>query len=132
MEYKESLKGILINMQRKYNKINEIHDLTKELENALHRNDNVSMNMVLAMRQQAMLDVDKIDADTNMRIRNMIPEEALRVRKFINQENIEFNIQEERLISDLNGKIKRALQNIIIIDKVLNKKVGKKDSFYAN
>ena len=45
---------VMVLLQRRYNDIREIHKLTKELAEALARNDDVSTSMILQMRAEEM------------------------------------------------------------------------------
>ena len=49
---------LMILLQRKYSSIREIDRLTKELEDAFARNDDVSAAMLLEMRAEEMAKVD--------------------------------------------------------------------------
>ena len=59
----EILNQILFNLQAKYGKINQLMDLTKELDKAACAKDTVSFGMVLDMRQKVMDAVDHIDVE---------------------------------------------------------------------
>lgn len=133
MDIKEALLSILINLQKKYNKLNEVLDLTKQMETALQRNDQVSFRMVLVMRQDVMIQIDKIDETTKILLQ-AIPQD---ICKIINRQMCSESKQaspesiEEKKIGELYAKIQRLLEKIITIDCVMNKKIAGKDSYYA-
>lgn len=132
MDIKEALLSILINLQKKYNKLNEILELTKEMETALQRNDQVSFRMVLIMRQDVIVQIDKIDAVTKMLLQT-IPQDICKIiKRQLCQESKQATpeSQEEKKIGELYGKIQRLLQKVIVIDQVMNKKMAGKDSYY--
>lgn len=133
MDMKEALLSILINLQKKYNKLNEVLDLTKEMETALQRNDQVSFRMVLVMRQDVMIRIDKIDATTKILLQ-AIPQDICKViNRQMCHESKQANpeSEEEKKIGELYAKIQRLLEKIITIDRVMNKKIAGKDSYYA-
>lgn len=49
------MERIMILLQRKYGAIQEIHRLTKELEEVVNRNDGISVAMVLQLRGDEMV-----------------------------------------------------------------------------
>ena len=53
------MKKIMILLQRKYSSIREIANLTKELEGAFARNDEVSATMLLQMRADEMEKIER-------------------------------------------------------------------------
>ena len=58
MQMELDMTKLMILLQRKYSSIREIDRLTKELEDAFARNDDVSAAMLLEMRAEEMAKVD--------------------------------------------------------------------------
>ena len=62
MEEKQLLQQIAISLQKRYNGLIEIENITKQLQDALQFNDVVSIRMLITMRQQEMDSIDQINA----------------------------------------------------------------------
>lgn len=55
---------IAINVRKKYNKISELLDLTKQMADSLQRNDMISFEVLLNMRTDVILDIEDISNKT--------------------------------------------------------------------
>lgn len=132
MQLEEALLSILVSQQKKYNKVNELLDLTKEMETCLGKNDQVSFQMLMLMRQQVMLDIDKIDGLRNVLFHGM-PVEFREKAKYAMSKEAKVEMLESKQeiqIAELSAKIQRFLERIISIDRVMNQKIGGKESYY--
>lgn len=123
---------IMIGLQKKLSKMNEILDLTKQMDDALQRNDPVSLQMVLEMRQGVMMEVDEIDYEAHSLLERMAEEERNKILDILAMKQEAIEIFELKKIDELNRKIKAVLKQTITIDKHLNMKIGENNSFYAN
>lgn len=69
----EILSQILSNLRVRYDKINQLMNLTKELDAVSKNGDTVSVGMILDMRQKVMDLVDDIDRE-NRRLIGKLPD----------------------------------------------------------
>ena len=67
-EYRPVYKEILTTLQKKYNYMTEVCRLTGEIEEALKRDDRISTQMLLAMRQEELDGIKKCDKDLHLLI----------------------------------------------------------------
>lgn len=126
MENSEELTSILINLQKKYNVINEIFNLTKEMEKAVQTSDNVALSMILDMRQDNMEAVDRLD-NLNSQIKSFLDNDTRNRLNFILSPEADSPEEEksiDRLIFDANRRIISLVKQIIVIDNVLKKKIS--------
>lgn len=128
----DRFKVIIINMQKKYNLLSEIMNLTKDMAESISRNDDVSLQMLIAMRQEAMVKADECDQIVIKSMGMFDPDERKNIKLYVNASKSSEHNQnsEEAKIYEIAGKNKRILKKIIEIDQIINKKMGGKESFY--
>lgn len=129
---KTAFTGILLNLQKQYNKVNELQDVTKQMAECLQRNDLYSFRLLMKMRTEIMLELDEIDFARENILHSLPEKDAEMVKSVMTQE-----VQEATLISsdlqrmnDIYKKIKRNLQTTVQFDKAINLKIGREHSFY--
>ena len=121
----ELLMEVLSQSRKKYGCVSEIGRMTKELAEALSRNDKVSAQLLLEMRGEEMAKADT--CEKNIRL------ECLLYRKGEYGKPEEESGQEAFLvkqINDVNTKIRDILKNAITVDKVVSKRMAGEESFY--
>ncbi len=122
--------------QRKYRYIAEIQRITKELGDALSRNDRVAAELLLVMRKDEMTGADQCDKNIALLQESLQGEQRQLVAACL-QGHKELLPGEDQgrqwldKIYDLQGKIKSILQDTIQRDRVMNRKVAGENSFYA-
>ena len=125
---------VAINLQKKYTKVNEIYNITKQIEESLYRNDYISLKIIIDMRTDVMLEVDDIDYEREILINNFTDDkkEFLRslMQKGLNQDNIKDSSYFK--INELYMKINRELEKIISLDKILNLKIASENTYYKD
>lgn len=127
------LKKAMIFFQRRYNFIREIDRLTNELSDAMARNDEVSVALVLQMRADEMA---KFDECTNeiWQMSN-ISRDALRKIRILIQSDPEESIgdsPEEKKIYEIRRKTQTIIDRLRIIDERLNRRAAGNESFYES
>lgn len=127
MEKSEIYTKILLNLQKKFNQVNEVMNMTKEIETALNLNDHESLRLVLMMRSKAMAQVDEIDA-YNLAAIDELPtvSDKKRVHDLLlpHTKATKFEDPMEQRIYESNQRILSLLQKVMVIDSVLNKKMN--------
>ena len=117
----------LVQMKRTGNLLNEVEDLTRQLGQAIDRNDQVSMQMLVGMREEPL---DKLRA-ADQAIREQLEalsggDEAAALAAMLNggpPAQPEERAQ-QRLCAQVAAN-RRRLNQIIELDKVLNQRLGR-------
>ena len=130
MEKKEILQNIAVYLQKKYNGLNEIENLTKQLQDALSYGDRVTIRMLIKMRQEEMDQIDQIDLKRT-RILNTLSESKKRALK--KGDPSPFLAENEDLvkkIAEIEHKNHRVLEKLIEQDKFVNRRLAGDKSYY--
>ncbi|MBS4959377.1 MAG: hypothetical protein KHZ62_00965 [Clostridiales bacterium] len=130
MEEKEILQNIAVYLQKKYNGLNEIENLTKQLQDALSYGDRVTIRMLIKMRQEEMDQIDQIDLKRT-RILNTLSESKKRALK--KGDPSPFLAENEDLvkkIAEIEHKNHRVLEKLIEQDKFVNRRLAGDKSYY--
>lgn len=134
MENKEEfLTEILIRVQRNYVHMVEIERLTKDMADALSRNDKESVELLLKMRGEEMDQASTVKHEIQTIIEAMDAKDQEMLRSWLNGENgekYEPDGFEARKIAELGGQTQQVLKRTISLDKVLSSKVAGKKSYY--
>lgn len=133
MENKEELlTEVLKRVQRNYVHMVEIERVTKDLADAMSRNDQESVQLLIKMRQEELEQFQ----ETKQEIRILIQagdEEEEKLRSWLRGEDqYEAESFEAGKIKELSGQLLQILNRTINIDKVLNMKVSGKESYYQS
>ncbi|MCI8599444.1 MAG: hypothetical protein HFJ10_13560 [Lachnospiraceae bacterium] len=123
---------ILMQAQTRYRVLDEVLRVTKEIADALSRDDRVSVQMLLGMRQ------DEIQSlyENEQRIYRLLEcasksekEEMLELLQG-DGENLEEDSFEKKKVGEIGRNIKRNREKIIDLDRAISTKLAGKDSFY--
>lgn len=115
--------------RKKYNLLSEVMDLSKQLGEVMDRNDDVSVRLLLAMRQEPLLQLQGLKQATDVKKEELSPEDRERVsalgRGAAPQGEAETTYQNQA------GSVRRLLERVVELDERLNRRMGGKNSFYA-
>lgn len=130
---KKTIDALLIQYRKKLMKLNAIYDLTVELSSVLQRNDMVSTEMLLASRANVMEEISIIDEAVEKVILQLPENEGQRLRRIttLQWEKEELS-EEEAKLRKVCDSMYSILTKTIEKDKVMNQRIGGKDSFYNN
>ncbi len=131
MENREELfTEILKRVQRNYVHIVEIERITKEMADALSRNDQESVQLLIKMRQDELERFMEAKHEIQMLI-GVGGEDKEKLKSWLNGES-KYQPKEfgEKKILELSCQLQQALKRTIDIDKVFNSRVAGKDSYY--
>lgn len=124
---------VMILFQRRYNFIREIDRLTDELSDAMARNDEVSVALVLQMRADEMA---KFDECTNeiWQMSRISKAAFYKIRTLIQSDPAEQTGEspEEKKIYDIRRKTQTVIDRLRVIDERLNRRAAGKKSFYGS
>ena len=130
MEEKQLLQQIAISLQKRYNGLNEIENITKQLQDALQFNDVVSIRMLITMRQQEMDSIDEINAAYQELLEHLTDRQKKALKtgstRLFSGENAAI-IQK---IAEIHEKNKRLLERLVEQDKRVNLKLAGEESYY--
>lgn len=115
--------------RRKYNLLSEVMDLSGQMGEAMDRGDDVSLRMLLSMRQEPILRLEEVKASIRTRREGLSPEELERVSAL--EAGTQPQTEEERIYCDEFGRARRLLERVLELDRRLNRRLTGKDSCYT-
>lgn len=126
------MRQILILFQRRYNAIREVSRLTEELADALSRNDEVSVTMILGMRAEEMARFDDCTGEIWQMCRHSSRETVQKIRQLITSEPSDHagESPEEKKVYEIRRKTQDVIDQLRVVDERLNRKVTGEKSYY--
>lgn len=122
---------IMKKLQKKYGSLNEILKTTQEMQDALSRNDRVSMEMLISMRQEEIERAADCDRDIRYLLSVLAPDKKERAKEWLNQGTAkEAEGFEAVKIGEIAASIRKVLDKTLQIDQQMSRRVAGKDSFY--
>lgn len=120
----EELIDALVQAKRLGNALDEVWDCSQQLAEAVDRNDQVSVRLVLSMREEPVIKVRQADMALRS-LRDSFPEQADQERfsRLLNGE--EEGTGEEALLAKQMAQNRRSYQRMIDLERRLNKKVAR-------
>ena len=130
MEEKQRLQQIAVLLQKRYNGLTEIENITKQLQEALEYNDTVSIRMLITMRQEEMDSIDRINASYRAFLDTLTEtqKKALKIgdaSRFSGE-----NAMLIQKIAEIQQKNTRLLERLIEQDKRVNRRLAGENSYY--
>jgi len=107
----------------------EVDDLSRQMADATNRQDEVSMQMILAMRSEPIERLTIADAALREHIASL-GEEGLQIRKLLGGEVTAAHDETEKMVAEQAASNIRMHKKILEMDKVLNLKIAKDKSIY--
>lgn len=107
----------------------EVDDLSRQMADATNRQDEVSMQMILAMRSEPIERLTIADAALREHIASL-GEEGLQIRKLLAGEVTAAHDETEKMVAEQAASNIRMHKKILEMDKVLNLKIAKDKSIY--
>ena len=115
--------------RKKYNLLSEVMDLSKQLGEVMDRNDDVSIRLLLALRQEPLLQLQELKHATDLKKEDLSPEDRERISAL--GQGAAPQGEEETTYQNQAGSARRLLERIVELDERLNRRMGGQDSFYA-
>lgn len=115
--------------RKKYNLLSEVMDVSQQLGEAMDRNDEISLRMLLALRQEPILGLEEVKRAIANRLEGLSPEDRKRLSELAGGAAPQGG--EETAYSNQAGSVRRLLERVLELDQRLNRRIGGKDSFYA-
>lgn len=132
MDEQGILVEIMKKLQKKYNSVNEICKTTQEMQEALSRDDRVSMQMLISMRQSDIDTATDCDRDIRYLLSVLAPKKRDQVRGWLNIGDAKESDGFEAVkIGEIAESIRKVLNKTLQIDQRMSQRVAGKDSFYT-
>ncbi|WP_251317803.1 hypothetical protein [Flintibacter muris] len=114
--------------RKKYNCLSEVMDLSRQMGEALDRSDDVSVRMLLALREDPLVQLQELKQAINMKKESLSPEDRERVSAL--GQGASPKGEEETTYHSQAGAARRLLERIVELDERLNRRLAGKNSFY--
>lgn len=125
----KSLMDTLVHCKRMGNLLDEAMDLTRQLAEAIDRNDQVSVEMLIAMRREPVEQLTRTDETIQTHVETLQPkEDALRLAELL--DGMPAQQPEEQRLADQIAANKRRLKQVIDLDQIVNRKLAKEKTIY--
>ena len=115
--------------RKKYNYLVELQDLTGQLAENLDRNDQVSVRMLVAMRQDPILSLAEVDDTAKTRLEGLDREERERLEELRSGADQARN-DAERTFLEQSGRTRRLLERVVELDRRISLRMAGDHSFY--
>ncbi len=119
----------LVLQKKLYSGFTEVFDLSRQLAEAIDRQDTVSVRMLIGMRQDPINRLAEIRGSLVEKISALPPEDGERLRALLNggaaQGPAESQLAEQVAVNQ------RLLDKLLALDKRLNQKIGDKKSLFC-
>lgn len=122
------LKELLELQRRLYAKLSETEDLTQALSDSVERNDSVSVDMFLSMRQRPILEMEEIQSRVSLKRVELNSQDALRFDALLSGAPAE-NPAELPLTNQL-AMNQRFLARLAELDRQVSRKLCSDRSYY--
>ena len=114
--------------KRRYALLSELFDLTKQLAEAVDRNDEVTIQMLLSMREGPLAQMRQVEENLTRQRSSLSEEDGRRLAELLS--GAQAQRQEENALSGQVGTNRRLLGQLVELDKRVNKKVTREKSVY--
>ena len=114
--------------RKKYNYLVELQDLTGQLAENLDRNDQVSVRMLVAMRQDPVRLLAEVDNSGKIRLAALSEEDRRRAGELLKEGQPRDD--GERIFLEQAQKTRRLLEQVVAMDRRVSMKLAGENSFY--
>ena len=114
--------------RKKYNYLVELQDLTGQLAENLDRNDQVSVRMLVAMRQDPVRLLAEVDNSGKIRLAALSEEDRRRAEELLKEGQPRDD--GERIFLEQAQKTRRLLEQVVAMDRRVSMKMAGENSFY--
>lgn len=123
---------LLKQMQRRYGTVDEVFRVTKELTDALSRDDRMAAQMLLEMRQEELDHLSESEEKIYMLLECVDQQERNGILKLLKGERKASSEAsfEEKKIGEIGENIRRNLEKVLELDRIISVRLAGKDSFY--
>lgn len=115
--------------RKKYNLLSEVADLSQQMGQAMDRNDDVSVRMLVSMRQDPLLQLQELQQVIGNKEAGLPPEDRERLSELRKGEPPQG--EGESAFHAQAGSARRLLVRILELDERLNRRMAGESSIYA-
>ena len=119
----------LVQMKRTGNLLNEMEDLTRQIGQSIDRNDQVSLQMLIAMREEPLGSLQAADQAIRDQL-ELLPDklEAAQLASLLNGgPPADPDARTQQLLCDQVASNNRRLKQIMELDRQLSQRLGRED-----
>ena len=109
--------------------LNEVLDTSRQLADGVDRGDQVSIQLLVAMREEPIRKLQTADKVLRCQLDTLPEEDARRLAGLLNGE-MEGNGGQETMLASQAAANRRILKQVLELDEVLNKKLTHEQSVY--
>ena len=128
----KAVKDALVQMKRTGNLLNELEDLTRQMGEAIDRNDQVSLEMLIAMREEPLAKLQETDQALRDQLELLTDKlEAAQLASILNgglPEDPGVRVQQQ--LCEQVAANNRHLKRITDLDQQLNERLARENSVY--
>lgn len=117
-----------VQAKRIYNLLNEVMDVSRQMAEAVDRNDQVAIQMLVSMREEPVHKLRQARQALVEQRDSLEPEEARRLSQLLN--GAEAETEAEQPLAAQVGTNRRLLSQVLELDRVLNRKLTREESIY--
>lgn len=117
-----------VQAKRIYNLLNEVMDVSRQMAEAMDRDDQVAIRMLVSMREEPVRKLRQARQALEEQRDTLDPETARRLSRLLNGEAAE--TEAEAPLAAQIGANRRLLEQVLELDRVLNRKVTREESIY--
>lgn len=117
-----------VQAKRIYNLLNEVMDVSRQMAEAMDRNDQVAIQMLVSMREEPVRKLQRARRALEEQRNALESETAQRLSRLLNGEAAE--TEAEAPLAAQVGANRRLLEQVLELDRVLNRKLTREESIY--
>ena len=117
-----------VQVKRIYNLLNEIMDVSSQMAEAMDRDDQVAIQMLVSMREDPVRKLRVVRQALEEQRDALDPEPARRLSQLLN--GAEAETEAEQPLAAQVGANRRLLDQLLELDQVLNRKLTREQSIY--
>ena len=123
-----ALLDIHVQLKRIYTSMNEAYDLTRQLAEAVDRKDQITVQMLVAMRQEPVEKLRRAEQVLDQLYALLPPEEAAHIEALLKGDGTP--APEEAALANQAGINQRLLKQLVDLDRIVNRKLARGASIY--
>ena len=117
--------------RRKHNYLAEVLELSRQMGEAADRGDQVSLNMLIALRQEPILRLEELKGLVDARWGELSREEQEQVARLLRGEGAPSGEGERTFLDQAEGA-RRLLKQVLEVDRRVSLRLAGSASFYQN
>lgn len=114
--------------RKKFNLLNEVLDLSKQIGQSMDRNDQVSLRMLLGLRQEPIEKLEELKIQLASVVKSYPTEEAEHLKKVLGGRAS--NNKPEEALKNQALATKKLLEQVLALDERINRKITGEESIY--